>query len=232
MRTTIARCAITALAAIIIPGAGQAQLLSNGSFEAPGFSGPGIVYGPFFQGVTGWTLSGSGGVTIHKTPDLGNLVNQTFNFAQDGSYYLDLSGAGTHATIYQDFATVPSSLYQLSFYIGASSDHPPAATINARLDGTASLLNVTLTPNAPTANINWSHQTFLFLADSLTTRLSLLDVGPSGNGSFTDNNTSFVDNVTVTAVPEPASYGVVAGAAMLGLACLARRRANLPTAAR
>lgn len=235
MKPKVSSLGLATLVSIIVPGFGQAQLISNGSFEAPAFSGSGVVHLTGLQGIPGWTLSGSGldGVTIHKSPDLGNLVNPTFNFAQEGSYYLDLSGAGNHATIYQDFATVPSALYQLSFYIGASSDHPPAATINARLDGAAPLLNVTLTPNAPAVNINWSHQTFLFLADSPTTRLSFLDVGPSGNGNgpFTDNNTSFVDNVTVTAVPEPASYGMIAGASLLALAHLRRRgpnRAMLP----
>jgi hypothetical protein len=231
MKTTLIRYPLLTLAAVMLTSVGQAQLISNGSFESPGFTGSGIVYLTGAQGVTDWTLSGAGfeGVTIHKTPDLGNLVNPTFNFAQDGNYYLDLSGAGNHATIYQDFATVPSTLYELSFYIGASSDHLPAATINVKLDGTTSLLNATLTPNAPTTNIDWSLQTFSFTAYSSTTRLSFLDVGPSGNGSFTDDNTSFVDNVTVTAVPEPSTYGVLVGAGMLGVAFLRRRRRNLPT---
>jgi hypothetical protein len=219
MKTTLIRYALVILTAVMLTTVGQAQIISNGSFELPGSTNSGTVYVVETQGITSWTLSGAGfaGVTIHKTPELGDLLNnQTFNFAQDGNYYLDLSGAGNHATIYQDFATVPSTLYELAFYIGASDDQPTAATINVKLDGTASLLDVILTPDAPTTNISWSRQTVLFTADSSTTRLSFLDVGPSG-----DNNTSFVDNVTVTVVPEPSVTVLLIGA---GILAFARRR--------
>jgi Protein of unknown function (DUF642)/PEP-CTERM motif len=238
MKTTLIRYTLVTLAAVMLTSVAQAQLILNGSFESSGITGtitPSFVYYNANNQIANWTIYGGDinanpsftQVTIHNGDLLGDLVGGTFSYAQDGTYYLDLSGQGTHATIYQDFATVPDTQYELSFYIGASSDHPPAATINVKLDGIASLLNNTLTPNAPTTHIDWSLQTFLFTADSSTTRLSFLDVGPSGNGSYTDNNTSFVDNIRVTAVPEPSTYGMFLGAGMLGLAFL-RHRPTLP----
>ena len=142
------------------------------------------------------------------------------NQAQDGNFYLDLSGSyqnSAHATVFQDFATTPFTTYELSYYIGASHQLPPAATINVQLTGAATLLNSTLTPLAPSTNVNWSLQTFSFVADSTTTRLSFVDVSTS------DDNTSFVDNVSVNVVPEPSSMVLFAVGAV-GLRTFGRRR--------
>jgi hypothetical protein len=233
-------CAALSFAAVMLPNVGRANLILNGSFESSGITGtntPSFVYYNANNQIANWTIYGGDinanpnftQVTIHKAPEVGNAIpNSTFNFAQDGNYYLDLSGQGTHGLIYQDFATVIGTQYELSFYIGASNDHAPSAIINVKLDGATSLLNTTLTPNAPITNIDWSYQTFPFTADSSTTRLSFFDVGLSGfNDSLRDNNTSFIDNISVTPVPEPSTYGVIFGVAMLGLALLRRRKAAL-----
>jgi hypothetical protein len=149
-------------------------------------------------------LSGSGDVYLHHTPDIGNTIGQNFNFAQQGTTYLDLSGgigggvSGQHAVISQAFATIPSQLYELSFYIGAANS--PASSINVQLTGASSLINTTLQASAPSTNINWTLQTFQFMADSLTATLRFQDL------SNFDDNYSFVDNVSVNLagdVPEP-----------------------------
>jgi hypothetical protein len=186
------------------------NLIQNGSFEQPGASGnqgPGREeYDAGSTALTGWTLGGSGNVFLHKTPDMGNDTNQTYNYAEDGSFYLDLSGSGSvHASIYQDFTTVPSATYQVSFYIGASNQQTPAATINLQLsEGANTLLNTTLTPLPPATNINWELETFQFVANATSTRLLFHDT------SSADDNVSFVDNVVVTAVPEPSTWLLIA----------------------
>lgn len=195
---------VVAIVSLIVLGStfappGQAQnLVVNGSFESPAESGNADIgrqqYLAPSTGITGWTVSGSGDVYVHKSPEIGDAVEPHFNFAQDGTYYLDLSGSGTHATIFQDISTVPATSYRLFFYIGASAWTPPAATINVQLTGTTPLLNTTLTPPAPSTNINWALNSFCFVANSTNTRLSFVDI------SALDDNSSYVDNVAVVSL--------------------------------
>lgn len=201
-------CAVWVALSIAAPCRGD---IVNGSFEnfvgtdtAGDADGLGrTVYVSGSTGVTGWTLSGTGDVYLHHTPDIGNTIGQEFNFAQAGGTYLDLSGgigggvSGQHAVISQAFTTVPTEQYELSFYIGAARS--PSASINVQLSGASTLLNTTLTALAPSTNINWSLKTFAFTADSNTTTLSFRDT------SNNDDNYSFVDNVSISqiTVPEP-----------------------------
>jgi Protein of unknown function (DUF642)/PEP-CTERM motif len=220
-------CVLSAFFSIFAGSAANGQLILNGSFELPGLVGnvgPGRQqYSAPTIDLTGWTVSGMGDVFLHKSPDIGTDAGSPFNFAQDGNFYLDLSGSyqnSAHAIVFQDFATNPFTTYELSFYIGASHQQAPAATINAQLIGTSTLLNTTLTPLASLTNINWSLQTFSFVADSTTTRLSFVDV------STNDDNTSFVDNISVAVVPEPSSLVLFAvGTLCFGAIRRCRRRA-------
>jgi len=170
-------------------GVGAQNLLQNGSFELPGFGGN-QMFVAYSTELTGWVVGGNGSVYVH------NGMGGIFAPAQDGSHYLDLSGDGVpHGTLFQEFATIPGLQYDLNFYIGSSANSDP--TINVQLIGVNSILNTTLTPLVPTGNINWTEESFLFTADSSITRLSFVDV------SVTDDNSSYVDNVSVTVVPEP-----------------------------
>jgi hypothetical protein len=202
----------------------EANLIVNGSFEsaAAGLSdGAGrqsYVVGTHDTAISAWTLTGVGDVYLHESPDIGNAIGSNFNHAQSGTKYLDLSGgigggtSGNHATIYQEFLTTVGTTYELSFYIGAAFS--PFATINVQVDGAAPILNQTLTAAPASTNINWTQHSFLFEADSNTSKLTFKDLS-----SF-DDNVSFVDNVSVSAVPEPSSLVLLVG---LGAAGLYRR---------
>lgn len=193
-------CRLVLLPGILAAGNSLAQnLILNDSFESPGFAGSyAQYYGPSNAAITNWTL-GPGHIVVHHSPDAGNNVNPTFNFAHDGNYYLDLSSSGgAQAMIYQDFATIPQQSYELSFYIGASNyGVPTGPTINVTVSGAAALLNSTLTPAGPGININWTLNTFRFVADAATTRLSFVDV------SGIDDNASYVDTVRVVPLVDP-----------------------------
>lgn len=222
---TMAQCA--AWLSLLVAGAANANLIANGSFET---SGPGVdgglgrpvyIVGTNGDGITDWTLEGSGDVYLHVSPDIGFALGPAFVAAQSGSQYLDLSGglgggaSGVHATVAQTFATVPSATYELSFYIGAANS--PSASINVSLTGASSLLNETLSAVAPVTNIVWTKQSFTFVADSALTTLRFHDTSPF------DDNYSFVDNVSVTAVPEPGAWALIlAGLATMPI--LVRRR--------
>ena len=174
------------------------NLIQNGSFELPGTTGnAGNGRERISAGsteLTGWIVSGMGDVFVLQTPFDGGPV---YNPAQDGRYYLDLSGDGPpHATIYQDFSTTPGSQYSLKFYIGSAAT-ATLPTISVQLNDIGTLLSTTLTPLAATSSLNWLEESFSFIPDSATTRLSFVDTSGS------DDNASFVDNVSVTVVPEP-----------------------------
>ncbi|MCU0796054.1 MAG: DUF642 domain-containing protein [Akkermansiaceae bacterium] len=194
------------------------NIIVNGSFEDPSITGTFEAFFPLSTTLTGWNIPGPFVTIVHHAPDAGIANNSTYNFAQSGSNYLDLSATGAQSMIYQDFATIPSTTYNLSFYIGASNSVPPAATIRFDLTGSAALLGESLTPTSPSTNINWTLKSYSFVADSTTTRLSL-----NGLSGF-DDNASFIDSISVTAVPEPS------GALLLGLgsSLLFVRRRRMP----
>jgi len=188
------------------------NLILNSSFEDPAFAGTHLLVPSGSPVVSHWDISGPGNTVIHHAPDAGNATgNPTFNFAHHGDSYLDLSGDGSpHALVSQSFSTSIGQPYELSFWIGASNQQAVAATIHVQLDGAASLLSTILTPSAPSVNIDWTLQTFSFVADSTTTVL-----GFQGLSSF-DDNASFVDSVSIVAVPEPLSgWMLVLGALLL-----------------
>jgi hypothetical protein len=174
------------------------NLIQNGSFELPG-GGSVVPAGSTY--ITDWVVGGNGDVAIAD----GRNPAGDYSPAQDGNFFLDLSGdEPTHATIYQDFTTTPGIQYSLTFYIGSSSHYTPAQQIiNVQLLGTSVLLDTTLTPLAPSGHINWLEETFSFKPDSTTTRLSFVDKSGS------DDNASYVDNVSVSEVPEPTTLALV-----------------------
>src|SRR2546428_5099860 len=134
----------------------RANLIVNGSFEDPSIAGsPFVGYGSGNPSVTGWTIGGSGqNIAIHHSPEIQASADSTFGPAQEGAQYLDLSGGGQPAPIYQDLATTVGNQYALKFYIGASDANPPGLTINVTLasePGDLAFFNQTYQPNPPTA---------------------------------------------------------------------------------
>ena len=208
-RSAMMAMAVAALAGCGATSAMGQNLLLNASFENPAFTGTHRQYWAPSLGVPHWTVSGSGNIVIHRAPDAGiGTGNPTFNFAHNGDNYLDLSGTGRQAVISQSFPTGIGQTYELSFWIGASNEQMPAATIGVRLDGASTLVNTALTPTPPGTNIAWTQQTFTFVADSVTTTLSLQGL------SRYDDNASYVDSCSAVLVPAPgaaALLGVVAG---------------------
>ncbi len=223
MKRFFGRCFSLALLGAMMLGMSQvakANLVLNGSFEDP-IVPPGFYTN--FPGsstaITPWTVVGVDSAVVSTTFSQQGITFQ----AQHGNQWIDLAGAtGNSQTsgVRQSVATTMGQLYNLSFWVGSASDvgfnnQGPfffPTTVDLSINGGArvSYTNPNLTPNtAPPSNaINWLNFTTQFVASSSTTTITFF------NGGASNNWTSSLDNVSMTAVPElstMASWGLMGG---------------------
>jgi hypothetical protein len=102
------------LLAIAAHGAG---LTKNGSFEVPVVPVGGFQSFSNGQGFSGWKVVGApGNVAIVS----GQFTQNGFSFpAKAGKQWLDLTGVSQTSTgVAQNFATMPSTAYTLTFWVG------------------------------------------------------------------------------------------------------------------
>lgn len=194
--------ALTGFSASFLLATNPAQainLINNGSFENSSLgSGFKLV---FLSGVStainGWTVT-SGSI---------DYINQQWQ-ASDGSFSLDLSGyVGSAGSIAQTFATTQGNQYLVSFDLAGNPNPPPTVkTLRLSAGGSSQDFTFDVTGKNYT-NMGWSPQTFSFVASGDSTTLSFASLDNSGAGPA-------LDNVVVTAVPEPLTIlgaGVAAG---------------------
>ena len=190
---------------------------SNGSFES--------------GGVSPWTLSGN----VDRQNNTGNIYDGTKNNgyvsgASDGNYAVAFNdnGAVTDGTISQTFDTVAGQIYSVQFDYGLYGDPQPGgaaslvvsatdSTTNANLAVPATFTDSSGTPyELSSANQAYNlDQSYVFVAVSTSSVLTFSD--NSQGVAFAD---TALDNVRVSAVPEPASIAVVA----VSVVALAKRR--------
>ena len=228
----------TTLASLLSTGTCSAapNLIANGSFE----SNSGFVERADFPRVadlsgsapTGWTRDSIdlAEYFVSSPPYLGATI---YNPA-DGSYFI---GAHDGEWWEQTFATVSGTEYTLTYssaygagwWATASSYYRPGSVPGTvTLTGNRLLLATGLAGSSlpPTGNtlLNspfvWSQHTATFVADSSSTTLRFAG-STVPNGGFL-----FVDNVTVSAVPELSTESLfIIG--LMGLVSVAKRRGSL-----
>jgi hypothetical protein len=194
--------------------------VSNGSFEQYGaqVTGQGL-------GVDSYGLAGSGWSTTGSSPSSGLFFNQNVNIQNttntilnslDGDFALRiLNSSATASQVISGFD--PSAWgYRLSFW--SLGDTTSVSLTNA----IAPYFGITGQPFAATESFAsagvWTQHFIDFRATSASVTLSF--TGATANGY------SYIDNVTVTAVPEPESYAMLlAGLGAIGFMSRRRRQA-------
>jgi hypothetical protein len=200
--------------ALIAPVA-HAATVANGSFESNTTDG-GTTYQTLyagFAGLPGWQFSLDEYGVMIGTADEAYPYKTPF-----GTWQVDLSGANnlTGAWIQTDVTDLtPGLQYRLDFAIGVSTHWlAPSGSPSLKV-----IAGTTETPfvAAPTGVIDWLNRGVVFEATAPTMTVRFENTSPIGTGLIS------VDNVSITAVPEPAEYAAAAGAALVAFGLLRRR---------
>ncbi len=179
-----------ALALASLPTTATAAGFINGSFEQ-GTPVPGefVELGNGSTAITGWTVQGSSIDYI-----------ATYWQHQDGNRSIDLNGSGPGA-IQQTFDTIAGATYNVRFWIAGNPNNPDAKVVTTVASGGLPMMS-TFTTGGTRSQMNWQEQSYAFTAGSTTTTLAFFSGNDTASGPA-------LDNVSVTAVPEPATWAMM-----------------------
>lgn len=185
------------------------SVILNGSFESQALGSPGRID---ISNLDSWSASG-GFILLERG------INGTSNIAAtDGGQFLSFGHSGNiGGTIAQVFSTTVGQQYMITLDL-ASIQGGAAQTIETRVyDETANALIDSAASQTPAINNLWVQgNSLLFTAVSASSRIEL-------QHTFGSNTANVVlDNVKVSAVPEPSS-ALLFGLGVLGLTTLRRR---------
>lgn len=200
---------VIAAAALALPSAGHAATFINGSFEDASISPGG--YATLTTGSTvidGWTVGGS-------IDYIGS-----YWVAADGNRSIDLSGSAP-GSISQTFDTDIGQTYLVQFMMsGNPAGAPTTKTLDVTVNATgAESYTFNIGANS-LSDMQWVQQSYTFTATQSTTTLAFTSIN-SG-----DYFGPALDKVSVTAVPEPASWAMMIGGFAFAGAFMRRRAAR------
>lgn len=210
---------------VALPAAAAVNLIENGSFEDGGIS---TSYQIVYAGET---------LIPHWTVETESVdIIKDYWPAQDGLQSIDNFGIG-RGVLTQSFTTEIGKQYAVSFSYSANPGYIPPQLLGQRVllvdvTGTGNLYSgsfqYTETGNS-LSDMKWASGSFSFVADSTSTKIGFggtVAGGVCSDPALTSACNSFgpaLDNVMVTAIPEPGEWAMmVAGLGVVGL--LARRR--------
>ena len=241
---TLKILSLGALLAFSATGASAVNLVTNGSFEASTYRAN-SQFGAGFggQGVTGWTGLGGNHLQFYfiggtqTTVSAANQFNdpQTYfypsftNLSPDGGNFVALDGDSDYDGMISQTVSglTVGQQYRLNFSWGSTQliNRSGATTERLRVNfGNDSVLT-SIAANPSGGFTGWFTTGFTFTATNASQVLSFLSVGtPNGLPPI-----AVLDGVSLNAVPEPATWGLmIIGFVMVGAA--SRRRARGVTA--
>lgn len=201
-------------AAAIVPGAAQAATLVNGSFEASTLDRASLDLGfvnvaAGNNSIVGWDVT-SGSV---------DYIGSYFA-AQDGQRSVDLAGA-TLGTLSQTITdTVAGQTYLVSFWVSKNPDGGDSTRTGTFAAGGKDFAFSYDRPN-DRANMNWQQVSYAFTATGTNTLIAF-----SADASAGCCWGPVIDNVSITAVPEPTSWAMMIGGFVLAGAAVRRRNVS------
>lgn len=197
--------------------AASTNLVLNGSFEDisadPGIQQLANNTWRVFSSIPGWVTFTGAGIEVR---------NKVAGVAQHGSQFVELDshGANPNSSMQQQLSTIGGQAYTVSFWYSPrpSTASRPSDTNNISVSWNGTTLLPTLSGTNNTGSHNWQQYSY-----SVTgTGSDILSFGAFGTQ---DTYGGSLDNVSVTAVPEPGSLAmVIAGLGLMG--SVIRRRAR------
>jgi hypothetical protein len=183
------------------------NIVINGSFEAPAITSTWEI----FPAITGWQLARGPSIEIQR-----NVSNWK---SAAGSQYVELdadidgpkgarSGEPASSAIYQDLPTTAGGQYVLQF---AFSPRPGVKDNRLEVKWNGTILDTLSASGAGRSTTNWQTSTYTVRATGKVTRLQF------GDRSASDSLGTFLDDVHVSMIPEPASLAMVLGGLLVSL---------------
>jgi choice-of-anchor C domain-containing protein len=191
--------------------AAQAGIV-NGSFELGSYTGASFdTLGSGSTAITGWTVGG-------------DSIDWIGSYWQPGagSRSIDLSGNNL-GSISQQFATVVGQTYLVQFLLAGNPDNGPTVkTLGAGVTVTVPFsFDIT---GHDKSNMGWTEESFEFTATSVLSTLSFTSTACcSSNPDYPKAFGGALDDVSVTAIPEPSTWAMMI-LGFFGLGFMAYRR--------